>query len=464
MSMANETHRWKRWLVLLAALVLVGGALGGRYWWYTRPSSPPEVPLAGLESELADILVETRAAVLQDPRNPETWGTYGRALQVNEVFPEASRICFEEAERLAPEDPRWPYFLADAHLSMGNREEAVAKLQRTVALCDSRQDMPEGPRLLLAETLASLEHAEEAESIFLQSLVVVAPENARAHFGLGTLAFSRGDWPACRKHLERCVGSPQTRKKACAQLATVCEQLGDKFYADYYANLQARLPKDVGWTDSFLNEHAHLTRLKRHRYRMVDQLEAQGQFAKAEIILKQMIKAYPTEDTPHLAMGRIVAQMGQYERAEGHLRIALKLAPEKYQAHYLLALALFRRGETLWFAKDGDKAKATELLEESAALSRHVIAQRPDYGFAHMALGLTLKYLDQGDASLAEFREAVHCNPEYAENHFHLGVALAERGNLKEARFHLEQAKLMAAPNDRRPQAALDKYFAKPKS
>ena len=463
MSMASETHRWIRWLVLLAALVLVGGALGGRYWWYTRPSSPPEVPLAGLESELADILVETRAAVLAGPGNPEAWGTYGRALRVNEVFPEASRTCFEEAERLAPEDPRWPYFLADTHLSMGNREEAVAKLQRTVALCNRRQDMPDAPRLLLAETLASLEHAEEADSIFRQSLSV-APENARAHFGLGTLAFSRGDWPACRKHLERCVGSPQTRKKACAQLATVCEQLGDKFYADYYANLQARLPKDVGWTDPFLNEHAHLSRRKRHRYRIVDQLESQGQFAKAEVILKQMIKAYPAEDTPHLVMGRIVAQMGQYERAEEHLRIALKLAPEKYQAHYLLALALFRRGEVIWFAKDGDKAKANALFEESAVLSRHVIAQRPDYGFGHMALGLTLKYLGQSDESLAEFREAVHCNPEYAENHFHLGVALAERGKLKEAHYHLEQAKLMAAPNDRRPQAALDKYFGKPKS
>ena len=130
----------------------------------------------------------------------------------------------------------------------------------------------------------------------------------------------------------------------------------------------------------------------------------------------------------------------------------------------MLALALFRRGEVIWFAKDGDKAKANALFEESAVLSRHVIAQRPDYGFGHMALGLTLKYLGQSDESLAEFREAVHCNPEYAENHFHLGVALAERGKLKEAHYHLEQAKLMAAPNDRRPQAALDKYFGKPKS
>ena len=158
-------------------------------------------------------------------------------------------------------------------------------------------------------------------------------------------------------------------------------------------------------------------------------------------------------------MGRLLGQKGEFRQAEEHIHRAQRLAPGKVQAHYLLGLLLFKQGEMLSQTEGGDHQKARQLFEQSAASARQALAVRSDYGFAHMVLGLSLKALGRRPEALAAFREAVHCNPEYADNHFFLGLMLAEDGKLGEARPYLEQARLLAAPDDARPRIALEKYF-----
>jgi tetratricopeptide (TPR) repeat protein len=292
------------------------------------------------------------------------------------------------------------------------------------------------------------------------------PQNVRAHYDLGILASARGDWQQARSHLLNCVGSPQARKRACAQLATVCLRLDDRANADHYATLAERLPKDFDWSDPFIAEHAQLAVRKRDRYRVAEQLEAENKMEAAARILDRLAAEYPDDYLPHLMMGRILPQMGQFDRAQQHLDKARQLAPDKIQVHYLTGLVLLRRGEVELLAKNGDRQKAVALFEASAEAARAVLTQRPDHGFAHMSLGLSLKHLGRRAEALAAFREAVHCSPEYADMHLNLGQALAEQGDLAEARPHLRQAQILASPNDRRPTEALNKYFPRddPKS
>jgi tetratricopeptide (TPR) repeat protein len=119
-------------------------------------------------------------------------------------------------------------------------------------------------------------------------------------------------------------------------------------------------------------------------------------------------------------------------------------------------LVLGKKGESV-LAQGGDPAKAKKLFEESARSARAALALRPDYGRAHMSLGLALKQLGKPAEALAAFREAVHCSPEFGENHLFLGQALAEANDVEGARHHLQQAQLMMNPNDLRLKAALDK-------
>src|SRR5260370_23626968 len=171
---------------------------------------------------------------------------------------------------------------------------------------------------------------------------------------------------------------------------------------------------------------------------------------------------------PQLRMGRVVPQVGKYEVGENHLRRALELAPDKIQVHYLLSLVFLKQGEALRQGSEANRLKAPALFERSAASARRVLTLKPDYGFAHYALGLALKNLGRRTEALAALRQAVHCNPEYAEIHLVLGQALAEQGDVREARRHLEEAQLLAAPNDTRARDELKKLPAaidpKPKS
>jgi tetratricopeptide (TPR) repeat protein len=388
---------------------------------------------------VVQVITEKRAAVRDDPRSGEAWGELGRALMVNEIHSDISLACFTEAERLDPKNPRWPYFSGGIlAVTLHKPEEAIAKLQRAVELCD-RGDRQGTPRLLLAETLLSLGQLEDAERHF-QQVLATDPRNVRAHYGLGLVASARGDWHNCRKQLETCLSSPQAGKKARIHLAAVCERLGDKKSADKYTTEAARLPGDADWMDPFRAEHLQLAKRKMDRYRAVEYLEAAGHFDQAVSILADLVQKYPNDYLPHLMMGRILPQMGKFQPAEEHLRTALQLAPDKIQVYYLLGLVLFERG----------------LFEESAQFARKALALNPDYGYAHMCLGRALKALGDRKEALKALRQAVHCNPEFADNHLHLGILLAEEGKRDEARSCLRQAQLLA-PNDPRPKAELEK-------
>jgi tetratricopeptide (TPR) repeat protein len=447
----------RRWLLGLAGLLLIAGA-GAALWWYARTPQIPVVPIDGLDREVVDVIGAARKGIADNPRSAETWAQLGRALLANEMQSDVSLTCFLEAERLDPDNPRWPYFAGGVLLNLGRQDEALPKLEQAVTLCDRRHEKNVAPRLRLAETLIALGQ-DVVAARHCEQVLTTDPQNVRAHYDLGLLASAGGDWQRAQSELLACVGSPQARKRACAQLAIVCERLGDRANADHYATLEKRLPKDFVWSDPFIAEHAQLAVRKRDRYRAVERLEGENKLEAASRVLEDLAVQYPDDYLPHLMMGRILPQMGQFDRAQQHLDQARQLAPDKIQVHYLSALVLLRRGEVELLAKNGNRQQAMALFEASAAATRAVLAQRPDYGFAHMALGLALKYLGRRQEALAAFRQAVHCSPEFADTHLNLGQALAEKGNLPDARYYLDQAVLLAGPHDRRPLDALHKYF-----
>jgi tetratricopeptide (TPR) repeat protein len=313
--MAGPTAKGRRRVgVGLAAALLLAAAVGAYLWSRPRPAAPPEIPLADLDPKVAEVLEETRAAILKDPRSGPAWARLGRALLANELHWDLSLVCFREAARLDPTDPRWPYFAGMSLVNLRRPEDALPELRRAVELGDREGEANPAPRLYLAETLLSLEQFEAAETQFREALAA-GPQNPRAHFGLGMLAYSRGQWQACRTHLEACLGSPAARKKAAALLATVCGRLGDSAAAARYGDLAARFPKDHYWADRFTDEHWHLARRKRTRYRKVDELEAQGRFADAAEHVAALVADYPDDYVSHIMAGRILAQLGQLPRA-----------------------------------------------------------------------------------------------------------------------------------------------------
>jgi tetratricopeptide (TPR) repeat protein len=440
-----KSQHWRRIRVLIAVAVLVVGATATVFVLRRTDAAPvpPDATGANLEPAVVAAVRDARTRVMQEPTSGERWGRLGQVFLANELEEEGRR-CLAEAERLAAANPRWPYLQGGIFLNRGERETAVLCLQRAVERAEVRDESNTAPRLLLAETLMTLGRTEEADSHIRRALDL-HPEDPRAHFDQGLLAIARQDWPAARDHLSVCLGSPFARRKARVQLAVICQRLGDAAGAETFRAEAQRLPADTEWVDPYLNDYLVFAVKERDRYRLAENLEAAGHFAEAASVLAPLAAARSDDDLAHMTLGKVLAQMGRLGEAEQALRRAVQLAPHKVQTHYYLGLVLLQEGERLR-REEGGKTRGDELLQEAVSSERRALAIKPDYGFAHMALGLALKQLGQRAEAVDALRQAVRCNPEFGEMHFYLGEALVEDGRTEEARPRLERALRLAPP------------------
>jgi tetratricopeptide (TPR) repeat protein len=438
-------------LALLLGAVVVGAAAAAFFVLFReKPPEPPDAPTDDSNPQVAVAVRLARERVLKEPRSGAAWGELGEVFIANEQEAE-SDFCFAQAERLDPNNPRWPYFRGGAVHNQGDRAGALPYFRRAVDRVESGGETNDTPRLLLAETLLALGRLDEAEGHY-RRVLERRPDDLRGHYGMGLLAIARDDWAGARDHLRPCLGSPQAQKKACVQLAVVSQRLGDDAEADKFRQQADRLPNDLDWTDPYVTEYLKWAVKKRSRYRRADDLTAAGRFAEAIKVLQPMTEDYPDDYLPQLTLARNLGQQGDTARAERALRRANQLAPEKAQVHYYLSLILMLKGEELTKKGEADQARAA--FSEAAVWARKVLAVTPDNGLAYLTLGKSLKALGERADALTALRQAVSCSPELAELHYYLGDLLAEDAPGAEARRQLEEALEFGPPQAAwRPQA-----------
>lgn len=450
MTISNGAHRsWllRRRRLLLAVLLSIVCAGVGAGVWFAHTSSagpiPPRIPSDLNEPEVSALLERMRARVLKEPRSASAWGILGQAFLANDMEDE-SRVCFTEAEHLDPNNPRWPHYQAVLLLTQGEQQAALPYLQRAAERAAMATPDNPVPQLLLAETLLTLERIAEAEDHFRQVLVH-RPDEVRAHWGLALTDAARQDWRSSRAHLLPCLSSPVVRRKASLKLATICKLLGKPEKAENYRRQAERLPPDDKWNDPFVAECLPWTVTKNGLYRQASSLEAAGRLREAANVLQPLVAKFPDDYFPRLSLGKILGQLGEHRPATVLLYDACRLAPDNVQAHYYLSLTLFSEAENLR-QQESDSKEAQKLYREAVESARQALALKPDYGFALMTLGLSLKRLGQRGDALTALRQAVHCNPEFADAHFFLGDMLADMGTQGEAEEQLERAIAIAPP------------------
>lgn len=450
---------------LLIAAVLVA-AVGGSFaaWYITRPGPdttplvpPPELQADGVDPAVAAAVAAARKKVLDAPRSAAAWGDLGKLLLAHTFDAEAD-VCFEQAERYGAGDGRWPYYRGV--FAAGRDPDAAIDHFRKATL--GRHPNPgyaATARLRLAEALLADHDYEEAEKLFG---AVYAGESdaarARAVYGLGLVAVARDDLPAAVRHLTAAADTPFARRKAAVQLARIARLKGDAEAAARYEQDATRPPPDRGWPDPFLAEANRLRVGQQDRLQQADALVRRGRPAEAAALLAELLRDQPNEQA-YQAMGAVLIQMGDFVQAEQVLRNCLAADPGHPQAHHLLATALFLHGEALWKKDQRDRAKG--LFRDAAEHARRAAERKPDFASAYTFRGRALMYLGDRDDAIASLRKAVECRPEVADSHLYLGEALAEAGRTDEARASLTTAAQLAAPNDPRPRAALNKLDGK---
>jgi protein O-GlcNAc transferase len=384
-------RRWP-WIVGLALVVGLGGGAG--YWYFGRPEvpRPPEVDLTGADPEIAEAVTAAREAVLSEPDSGAAWGRLGMVLRAHEYGREAN-ACFAVAERLDPDNPRWPYLRA-VMLLLTDPEVGLEPLRRAVAKAG---ETTTEPRLRLAEVLLERRRLAEAEEHF-RHLLDRHPGHPRALLGMGRLAYARGDLKESAEYLQRARQSPFVRKAASQLLAKVYYRLGDQEALRGLGDV-ATLPDDPSWPVPFIEEVVQLQVGKQADLERAGALLDLGVGAEAVAVLERTAARHPEDADVWVALGRARIRVGRFAEGERALRTAVRLDPDSVDGWFLLGAALNGQGH-----KEG-----------LAECFRKVIALKPDHALAHYNLGQCLK--EQGDRAGAReaFRAALRARPGYRE-------------------------------------------------
>jgi tetratricopeptide (TPR) repeat protein len=377
----------------------------------------PEIELPDADPVVVDAVGRVRAEAVRSPRSADAWGRLGAVLLAHGYHAQAEP-CLAEAERLAPQEMRWPYYRGMA-LGVRDAGEATRAFRRALQLGEGVQAV----RLRLGGLLLAQGQSDAAEVVFREALEE-DPANPEALLGLGKAVCSRGDPAGSLPSLRRATASPRTQQRAWAQLAEACRRCGDVKAATLAEGRAAQFPADPPFPDPLAERLEDLQVGQQATLARASRLVKRNQAGAAVPILRELTRAHPESEIAWLGLGRALLQQGQPSRAEGAFRRAVGLAPDLAEGHFYLGVVLHQ---------EGNPAGA-------AASFRRATRLRPNHSLAWYNLGHCLKA--QGDLGGAEqaWRAALRYKPFLAQAHLQLGELLAGHKKWAEAREHLERA------------------------
>lgn len=167
----------------------------------------------------------------------------------------------------------------------------------------------------------------------------------------------------------------------------VAQEVTQSLVMDLSLNREAAAPASVSTGTHTASTHEVLSKAARHA--------AQGDFASAIDLYKQLLAADPDNTVALNNMGSALLDLGRFREAEHYYRRALSIYPDFVEAHRNLGNVLRKRG----------------YLAESEASLRRAIKLKPSYLDAHCGLGLTLVSGGRIHEAKGRFRKVLKSMP-----------------------------------------------------
>jgi tetratricopeptide (TPR) repeat protein len=436
----------------LVGLVVLAGVAWYGWCWYTRPS-PPELPAGISDGRVAKAIEEARQQVLEERDSGESWGRLGMVLQVH-GYTVPAVVCYTRAQRLDPDEPRWPYYHG-LILLRENAGAAIDLLRRAAEFCP---DSLPGPRLRVAELLLEQGYYGEAES-YLRQALGRDPADPRAHLGLGRLAQLRGDWEESVRHLERSALSPFAQKASFILLVAAYERLGQKKQAAEALRRANSLADDPPWSDPLVEQLEPLGVSREMRLLRANRLLQLGRVGEAIGVLRAAVRDHP--DALCLTnLGRALIEAHRLGEAERMLRRAVREAKSPVDAHFYLGVAMYLQGEKE-IQSAGESVGALAKIASAAACFDRVLRLKRNHAFAYYNLGHCRKLQGKLGEAVRAFRAAVRCKPEFADAYTNLAEVLARQGQDAAAAYWVGGALNLAPHADPGPRRLLARLLGR---
>lgn len=393
-------------------------------------------------------LGEAQAALdrAEPAERSDAWGQLGQLLMAGEFLDEAER-CFRNAQTLAPEDFRWPYYLAHVFRSTGRLAEAVEHFERALRL---------RPDDLAALTWLGQVHVDAgrpgAAEPPLTRAAALHPDTPAVLFQLGRAAAAQGDHAGAVAHLEEALRLDPGATAVRYPLAMAWRGLGDLDRAQSYLDRpedRAGAGAVVALPDPLMAAVNTALRSPQAHWDLGLRAGARGDWPEAVEQFREAVRLAPDLPVVRLNLGLALNRTGEARAALDQFEEAVRLDPGLAGAHFAMGTLYERSG------RDGE------------ALDRYTLAAARDPGHAeaHLRLADTLRRNGRFAASLAPYRRVLALEPDRREARFGEAMALVRLARHREAlarlraagddhpndpAFRLAAARLLAAAPDPR--------------
>ena len=345
----------------------------------------------------------------------EAYGEMGNVLLAAR-YAEAPEPFYLNAQTLAPDDRRWPYYLGHLYTTRGAFESAAASFDQALAL--RPDDVP--ALISLGEVHLAQGRPEAAEPLLAQALAL-QPDSVWARIGLGRAALMRQEYHDAVERLEDALAVDPDAADIHYPLAMAYRGLGELEKAE--AHLQQRDDGTVRRPDPLMQAMRDSLRSPSAYEREGIQALGSGDWEAAAAAFRRGIELAPENPALRHRLGTALYMLGNERDGQAQFEAALRVSPDYAEAHYSLGLILEGSG------------RFEEALHRFSTAVRH----EPSYVEARIRLARLLRRVGRPNEALAEYDRVIAADPQGAEARFGYAMALVLLGRYQDASDRLEE-------------------------
>ena len=343
----------------------------------------------------------------------EAYGELGKLMMAAD-YPDAAEPCFVDAQRLAPGERRWPYYLAHLYRKRGDLDKARTFFEQSLQLRADDVDT----LVWLGDVALTQGQPAEAEPRFARALAL-EPTSLSARFGLGRAALAKQDYGRAVGYLEEVLKRDPDAAGAHYPLGMAYRGLGDVKNAE--AQLRLRKTREILPADPLMVDLEELLESPQvYESRGIRALDKQ-KWPEAAALFRKGLELAPDSAALQHRLGTAIFMMGDRAGAEAQFERVVRASPDYFPAQYSLGVLLQEKG---------NHASA---IERFAAALR----ARPSYAEAQLRLATSLRRVGRAKEALPQYQQMLAANADLTEARFGRAMALVQLGRDREARDHL---------------------------
>jgi tetratricopeptide (TPR) repeat protein len=364
---------------------------------------------------------DTPAPESRRSEHSEAYGELGKLLMAGK-YPDVAERCFQNAQLLAPNDFRWPYYLGHLSITKGELTRAVERFEHVLRL----RPADVATLVWLGYVHIELGRPEAAEPVLTRARAL-GPDTAAVLYQLGRASLAKPDYATAVRHLEEALRLNPAATVIHYPLAMAYRGLGDLEKARSHLD-QARDPAGptapVTVSDPLMAEVSTALHSPEVFGELGQQASVNGDLPEAARQFRKAIALSPDDASMRLNLALTLNRMGDARAALGELEAAVGVDPRFARAHFMMGTLLERSG------------RDQEAIDKYTA----AVTNDPNLRQAHLRLADALRRNGRVEASVSSYQRVLEADPDSEEARFGEAMALAQLTRYKEARERLAVA------------------------